>query len=79
MPFIHMLMNLKHISFVIKRRIDRLMKRREALTGKVDYRSMDLFDHSDKRIVDLAGKARGWDLLHGVTLSSSHRMLTTSK
>jgi len=78
-PFIHVLVNLKHISFMIKRRIDSLMERREAVAGQVDYRSVDLFDDSDKRVMVSGRRGGVLDLNHGEVLSSLCITPTTSK
>jgi len=79
MPFIHVLVNLKHISFVIKGRIDCLMEWREAVTGQVDYRSVDLFDYSDKRVIAAGRSGEVLDLNHGDALSSLSITPTRSK
>ena len=53
MRFIDVLMHFEHIPFVVEGRIDGLVKRRETPARKVNYRSVDLFDHSDRSGMDL--------------------------
>lgn len=39
---------------------------------------MDLLDHPDKRVIGLGRLSEILDLLHGVSLSSSHRISTAN-
>lgn len=48
MRFVDVLMHLEHIPFVVEIRVDGLVKRWETPAGKVNYRSVNLFNYPDR-------------------------------